>query len=86
MNNGRIVFSQIMDFLPRRRFSSCVNRYQGNHRVKTFTCCDQFYCMSFAQLTGRESLRDIEACLRALGHKLYHAVKTSIDVADHALI
>ena len=73
MNNGRIVFSQIMDYFPQRRFKSCVNRYLGNHRVKTFTCMDQFYCMTFAQLTGRESLRDIEACLRAAGPKLYHA-------------
>src|SRR5210317_443582 len=73
MNNGRIVFSQIMDYFPRRRFKSCVDRYRGDHRVKTFTCLDQFYCMTFAQLTGRESLRDIEACLRAAGPKLYHA-------------
>ncbi|MFC1633271.1 IS4 family transposase [Planctomycetota bacterium] len=73
MNHGRIVFSQIMDYLPRRRFKACVNRYRGDHRVRTFTCLDQFYCMSFAQLTGRESLRDIEACLRAVGPKLYHA-------------
>ena len=73
MNDGRIVFSQIMDYLPRRRFKSCVDRYRGDHRVRAFSCLDQFYCMSFAQLTGRESLRDIEACLRAIGPKLYHA-------------
>jgi len=73
MNNGQIVFSQIMDYFPRRRFKSSVDRYRGDHRVKTFTCLDQFYCMAFAQLTGRESLRDIEACLRAAGPKLYHA-------------
>ena len=73
MNNGRIVFSQIMDYFPRRRFKSCVDHYRGDHRVKTFTCLDQFYCMTFAQLTSRESLRDIEACLRAAGGKLYHA-------------
>ena len=73
MNDGRIVFSQIMDYFPRRRFKSCVERYRGDHRIKTFTCLDQFYCMTFAQLTGRESLRDIEACLRAAGPKLYHA-------------
>lgn len=73
MNNGQIVFSQIMDYFPRRRFKSCVDRYRGDHRVKTFTCLDQFYCMTFAQMTGRESLRDIEACLRAAGPKLYHA-------------
>ena len=79
MNNGQIVFSQIMDYFPRRRFKSCVDRYRGDHRVKTFTCLDQFYCMTFAQLTGRESLRDIEACLRAAGPKLYHAgIKTRV--------
>lgn len=73
MNHGRIVFSQIMDYLPRHRFKSCVDRYRGDHRVRSFSCLDQFYCMSFAQLTGRESLRDIEVCLRAVGPKLYHA-------------
>ena len=73
MNYGRIIFSQIMDFFPLRRFKSCVNRYCGDHRVRSFACLDQFYCMAFAQLTGRESLRDIEACLRAVGPKLYHA-------------
>jgi hypothetical protein len=79
MNQGRIVFSQIMDFFPRRRFHGCVNRHQGDHRVRTFTCLDQFYCMAFAQLTGRESLRDIETCLRAIGPKLYHAgIKTKV--------
>jgi hypothetical protein len=73
MHQGRIVFSQIMDYLPSRHFKACVNRYRGDHRIRTFTCLDQFYCMSFAQLTGRESLRDIETCLRAVGPKLYHA-------------
>jgi hypothetical protein len=73
MNHGRIVFSQIMDYFPRRRFKSCVSHYRGDRRIRTFSCLDQFYCMSFAQLTGRESLRDIEACLRAIGPKLYHA-------------
>lgn len=73
MNHGQIVFSQIMDYFPRRRFKSCVDRYRGDHRIRTFSCLDQFYCMAFAQLTGRESLRDIEACLRAAGGKLYHA-------------
>ena len=79
MNHGRIVFSQIMDYFPRRRFKSCINRYRGDRRIRSFSCLDQFYCMSFAQLTGRESLRDIEACLRALGPKLYHAgMKTRV--------
>lgn len=73
MNHGRTIFSQVMDFFPLRRFKSCVNRYRGDLRVRKFSCLDQFYCMAFAQLTARESLRDIEACLRALGPKLYHA-------------
>ena len=72
MNTGRVVFSQIMDFLPLHEFRKCVARYRGNHKVQTFTCLDQFLCMAFAQLTYRESLRDIEACLRATRSKLYH--------------
>lgn len=73
MSNSRIVFAQVTDFLPHRRFEQCVHRYRGNHRVHTFSCWDQFLCMAFAQLTGRESLRDIETCLRAMRAKLYHA-------------
>ncbi len=65
MHSGKIVFSQIMDFLPMYEFRKCVNRYKGNYRVKSFSCLDQFLCMAFAQLTYRESLRDIEACLRS---------------------
>ena len=72
MPSGRIVFSQVMDFLPMHSFHTCVRRYQGNHKVHHFSCLDQFLCMAFAQLTYRESLRDIEACLRALQPKLYH--------------
>ena len=72
MNTGRTVFSQIMDFLPLREFRKCVQRYRGNHKVQKFSCMDQFLCMAFAQLTYRESLRDIEACLRAMQSKLYH--------------
>ena len=72
MNTGRTVFSQIMDFLPLREFRKCVERYHGNYKVQKFSCMDQFLCMAFAQLTYRESLRDIEACLRALQSKLYH--------------
>lgn len=67
-----MIFSQLMDFVPRYEFRKCVTRYQGNSRVRTFSCWDQFLCMAFAQLTGRESLRDIEACLRALPDKRYH--------------
>lgn len=72
MHSGRIVFSQIMDFLPLYEFRKCVNRYNGNYRVKSFSCLDQFLCMAFAQLTYRDSLRDIEACLRSMHNKLYH--------------
>ena len=72
MNTGRTVFSQVMDFLPLQEFRKCVRRYRGNHKVKLFSCLDQFLCMAFAQLSYRESLRDIEACLRAVGPKLYH--------------
>lgn len=72
MYTGKIVFSQIMDFLPMYEFRKCVQRYQGNYNVKGFYCRDQFLCMAFAQLTYRESLRDIESCLRAVPNKLYH--------------
>ena len=72
MHSGRIVFAQIMDFLPLYEFRKCVNRYNGNYRVKSFSCLDQFLCMAFAQLTYRDSLRDIEACLRSMHNKLYH--------------
>ena len=73
MHTGRIVFSQLMDFVPRHQFNKCVLRYRGNYRARQFKCYDQFLCMAFAQLTGRESLRDIETCLRAMQPKLYHA-------------
>lgn len=72
MNQGKTIFTQIMEFLPLEEFRKCVNRYQGNYRSKSFSCLDQFYCMAFAQLTFRESLRDIEACLRSVPTKLYH--------------
>ena len=72
MHQGRTVFSQLMDFLPIHKFRQCVDRYQGNKGVRTFTCLDQFMCMAFAQLTYRESLRDIECCLRAMRERLYH--------------
>ena len=73
MYQGQTVFSQLMDFLPRHSFRQCVSRYQGNYRMRSFSCYDQFLCMAFAQLTFRESLRDIECCLGALEEKLYHA-------------
>ena len=72
MNRGQTVFSQVIDFLPQNKFRKCVNRYSGNYRVRSFTCYNQLLCMAFAQLTYRESLRDIECCLRAMQEKLYH--------------
>ncbi len=73
MHAGQLVFAQLMDFLPRHEFNTCVRRYRGDRRQRGFSCRDQFLCLAFAQLTFRESLRDIETCLRALGSKLYHA-------------
>jgi len=72
MNSERTVFSQVMDHLPLHEFRKCVKQYQGNFKVRTFFCLEQFLCMAFAQLTYRESLRDIEVCLRAVQPKLYH--------------
>lgn len=72
MNHGQLVFAQLMQHLPLTTFRRCVARYQGEHKIKWFSCLDQFLCMAFAQLTYRESLRDIEACLRAQQSKLYH--------------
>lgn len=72
MYSGKLVFSQVMEHLPLHAFHQCVERYQGNYKVKDFTCLDHYLCMAFAQLTYRESLRDIEACLRAQKNKLYH--------------
>jgi hypothetical protein len=72
MNSGNTIFSQLMDFLPQYEFRKCVARYKGSYKVKRFTCWDQFLCMAFAQLTFRESLRDIQTCLRVAQPKLYH--------------
>src|SRR6266498_6097399 len=72
MNAGRTVFAQLMEFLPLPDFRRCVERYRGDYKVQHFSCLDQFLCLAFAQLTYRESLRDIEACLRAQRGKLYH--------------
>lgn len=79
MYPGKLVFSQIMEHLPLHVFHQCVERYRGNFKVKDFTCLDHYLCMAFAQLTYRESLRDIEACLRAQKSKLYHmGIRSSI--------
>jgi len=72
VNQGQTIFSQVVDFLPWKKFRQCVNRYNGDYRISSFTCYNQFLCMAFAQLTYRESLRDIECCLRAMREKLYH--------------
>jgi hypothetical protein len=72
MNTGRTIFSQLMDFLPIHEFRKCVERYRGNYKIRSFSCWDQFLCLAFAQLTYRESLRDIQVCLRAAQKKLYH--------------
>jgi transposase len=86
MNVGQTVFSQVMTFFPAYHFRQCVKRYRGNHRVRSFFCLDQFLCMAFAQLTFRDSLRDIETCLRTLQPKLYHvgirAVVSRTTLAD----
>jgi hypothetical protein len=72
MNIGKTLFTQVMDFLPLHQFRNCVRRYRGDYKVLSFSCFDQFLCMAFAQLTYRESLRDIESCLRSMKAKLYH--------------
>jgi len=72
MNHGRSVFSQILEHLPAYEFQKCVTRYRGDAHLRGFSCLDQYLAMAFAQLTYRESLRDIEACLRSVAGKLYH--------------
>lgn len=79
LNSGKTVFSQIIDYLPQNKFHKCVTRYKGDYRVRNFTCWEQFLSLAFAQLTYRESLRDIETCLRAMQNKLYHSgIKSKI--------
>ncbi len=72
MNSEQTIFSQLMDFIPQYEFRKCVELYNGNYKIKSFSCWDQYLCMAFAQFTFRESLRDIQACLRASQKKLYH--------------
>ena len=72
MYQGQIVFSQLLDFLPKKSFRTCVKRYKGNYRIRSLTCYEQFLCMAFAQLTYRESLRDTVLCLHAMQNKLHH--------------
>jgi hypothetical protein len=73
MFTGQLIFAQLMEFIPRHEFNACVRRYRGDYHSRGFSCRDQFLCMAFAQLTFRESLRDIETCLRSVQSKLYHA-------------
>ncbi len=73
MNDGKTVFAQLFEHIPMNDFRRAVRRYRGEYKVQKFSCLDQFLCMAFAQLTGRESLRDIEICLRAMRLKLFHA-------------
>ena len=73
MNEGRTVFAQLLDYLPKHEFDKCVQRYHGHRHNRGFSCWDQFLCMAFAQFTFRESLRDLETCLRTMGSKLYHS-------------
>ena len=72
MHTGKLVFAQVMEHLPLTTFRRCATRYKGEHKVKSFSCLDQYLCMAFAQLTYRESLRDIETSLRTQENKLYH--------------
>jgi hypothetical protein len=87
MKNGKTVFAQLVHFYPYYAFQKCIARDNGNYKTINFTCLDQFHCMAFAQLTYRESLRDIEACLRVAKSKLYHmGIQSSVsrNTLDHA--
>src|SRR5712691_8265309 len=72
MLSGRTIFAQLMTHVSQKKFQTCVTRYHGNYKASRFSCWDHYLCLAFAQLTYRESLRDIEACLRAVQPKLYH--------------
>lgn len=85
MYEGKLVFAQLMEHLPTHTFRRIVKRYDGDYKVQTFSCLDQFFCMAFAQLTYRESLRDIEACFRAQRSKLYHLGIRSKQVARNTI-
>jgi len=74
MSTEKTIFTQLLSFIPRHEFDKCVARYDGDYRVRSFTCWEQFIVMCFAQLTYRESLRDIETCLHTMQSKLYHVV------------
>lgn len=79
MNQGKTIFAQLMSFMSKYESGKCVDRYKSNYKVKSFTCLEHFYVMCFAQLTYRESLRNIEVCLTTLSSKLYHSgIKKSV--------
>jgi hypothetical protein len=85
MFDGKFIFSQLMDFIPWRRFQTCVDRYGGDYKIQTYRCAEQLRVMAFAQLTYRHSLREIEACLRAVQPKLYHlGIRSSISHSNLA--
>ena len=85
MHEGKFIFSQLMDFIPWRRFQTCVDRYDGDNKIQTYRCAEQLRVMAFAQLTYRHSLREIEACLRAVQPKLYHlGIRSSISHSNLA--
>jgi len=85
MFDGKFIFSQLMDFIPWRRFQTCVDRYDGDNKIQTYRCAEQLRVMAFAQLTYRHSLREIEACLRAVQPKLYHlGIRSSISHSNLA--
>ena len=84
MTSGKTIFSQLVDFLSAYEFRLCVQRYNGNYKIKSFSCWDQFLCMAFAQFTYRESLRGIQACLRAAQSRLYSTQPPAkLDAAGH---
>lgn len=79
MNIGRSLLTQIVTYLPKYQFDKIIEKYNGNYKAQSFSCWEQYVCMVFAQLTYRESLRDIESCLEAFGSKLYHCgIKSSV--------
>ena len=85
MVEGKFIFSQLMDYIPWRRLQTCVNRYNGDYKIQSYRCAEQFRVMAFAQLTYRHSLREIEACLRAIPSKLYHlGIQSSISHSNLA--
>ena len=86
MNTGKTLFAQLMDFLPWTTFTRIVDRYGGDHRVRTLSCAEQYRSMAFAQLTYRESLRDIETCLSVHASKLYHMGQIWIAVSVYVLV